>query len=419
VTDNDSEARTCRRRHRQFTDDYSYHVPAAKYDDPSSPSRPDYRNTADDQPLPAMYFEPSSNNEYFQPVAEPTWDGLGYAMVQNRGVQNVPSMATIGIQYAIDQNGTAVPTGTVPVGGVGVPSFYLPAGIQHAADVACHEPGLPIRRTPGGTLPPGSAGGSSFYQPPPSYGTRPVAITGRDPSVPVIGAGVADGQPVVVGGSSCPLCGHHDYHVHSDAVVVSSTNNAVPHNVASGGTVPQVTTVTPRQTTFLTRYKRFTFLLRYFLPSFCRTGLFPWSLTTLTDRKLQHQKRNKQALNVDGNMIMCRSTVYVCVKNGEIGLCRNRNVMQVKNSQITTKTLLPYFNVSISSRDGRNRWIKEAVNIRKEGHRAMNRDEGSYQLSHAYDRFLDVTDDCHIKTRRNCVPASSDEDSSDEIETSK
>jgi len=30
------------------------------------------------------------------------------------------------------------------------------------------------------------------------------------------------------------------------------------------------------------------------------------------------------------------------------------------------------------------RWIKEAVHIRKEGHRAMNRDEGSYQLSHAY-----------------------------------
>ena len=34
------------------------------------------------------------------------------------------------------------------------------------------------------------------------------------------------------------------------------------------------------------------------------------------------------------------------------------------------------------------RWIKEAVHIRKEGQRAMNRDEGSYQLSHVYDRFL-------------------------------
>ena len=37
------------------------------------------------------------------------------------------------------------------------------------------------------------------------------------------------------------------------------------------------------------------------------------------------------------------------------------------------------------------RWIKEAVHIRKEGHPAMNRDKGSYQLSHAYNCFLDAT----------------------------
>ena len=35
------------------------------------------------------------------------------------------------------------------------------------------------------------------------------------------------------------------------------------------------------------------------------------------------------------------------------------------------------------------RWIKEAIHIRKEEQQAMNRDEGSYQLSHAYDRFLE------------------------------
>jgi len=60
--------------------------------------------------------------------------------------------------------------------------------------------------------------------------------------------------------------------------------------------------------------------------------------------------------------------------------------------------------------DRPTRWIKEAVHIRKEGHRAMNRDEGSYQLSHAYDRFLDATADRRIKTWKNCIPASSDED---------
>ena len=46
-------------------------------------------------------------------------------------------------------------------------------------------------------------------------------------------------------------------------------------------------------------------------------------------------------------------------------------------------------------------WIKEAVHIRKEGHRAMNQDEGSYQLNHAYDHFFDVTADRRIKTRKN------------------
>jgi len=40
----------------------------------------------------------------------------------------------------------------------------------------------------------------------------------------------------------------------------------------------------------------------------------------------------------------------------------------------------------------------------------MNRDEGSYQLSRAYNRFLDATADRRIKTRKNWVPGSSDED---------
>jgi len=54
--------------------------------------------------------------------------------------------------------------------------------------------------------------------------------------------------------------------------------------------------------------------------------------------------------------------------------------------------------------------VKEAVHIRKEGHRAMNWDEGSYQLSHAYNRLLDATAERRIKTGKNWVPASSDED---------
>ena len=40
---------------------------------------------------------------------------------------------------------------------------------------------------------------------------------------------------------------------------------------------------------------------------------------------------------------------------------------------------------------------------------AMSRDEGSYQLSHAYDRFLDTAPSRCVKNRKNWVPASSDE----------
>ena len=58
--------------------------------------------------------------------------------------------------------------------------------------------------------------------------------------------------------------------------------------------------------------------------------------------------------------------------------------------------------------DRPTRWIKEVVPvlIRKE----CNGDEGSYQLSHAYDRFLEATADIRIEVRKNWVPASSGED---------
>ena len=51
--------------------------------------------------------------------------------------------------------------------------------------------------------------------------------------------------------------------------------------------------------------------------------------------------------------------------------------------------------------DRLTRKIKEAVYIRNEGQQARNRDEGSYQLSHAYDRFLDMAIYCHVKNRKN------------------
>jgi len=47
------------------------------------------------------------------------------------------------------------------------------------------------------------------------------------------------------------------------------------------------------------------------------------------------------------------------------------------------------------------KWIKEAIHIRKEGQQAMNHDEGSYQLSHAYDHFLDTASSCCVKNWKN------------------
>ena len=55
------------------------------------------------------------------------------------------------------------------------------------------------------------------------------------------------------------------------------------------------------------------------------------------------------------------------------------------------------------------RWIKEAIHTRKEGQQAMNRDEGSYQLRHAYDRFLDTAYTRRLKNRKNWVLAYSGE----------
>jgi len=50
--------------------------------------------------------------------------------------------------------------------------------------------------------------------------------------------------------------------------------------------------------------------------------------------------------------------------------------------------------------DGRTRWITEAVHIRKEGRRSMNRDDGSYTLSHTHDRFLATSHHYRGKNRK-------------------
>ena len=52
-----------------------------------------------------------------------------------------------------------------------------------------------------------------------------------------------------------------------------------------------------------------------------------------------------------------------------------------------------YIAEKLSIRNGclPDRWIKEAIHIRKEQDKSMNRDEGSYQLSHIYDNLFAAT----------------------------
>jgi len=50
--------------------------------------------------------------------------------------------------------------------------------------------------------------------------------------------------------------------------------------------------------------------------------------------------------------------------------------------------------------DKSTRWIKEAVHIRREGRRSLNQDEGSYRLSHTYNRFLATSRHYRGKNRK-------------------
>jgi len=56
---------------------------------------------------------------------------------------------------------------------------------------------------------------------------------------------------------------------------------------------------------------------------------------------------------------------------------------------------------TLTESDKSTRWIKEAVHIQKEGRQSLNRDEGSYTLSHTYDRFLATSHHYCGKNRKN------------------
>jgi len=80
--------------------------------------------------------------------------------------------------------------------------------------------------------------------------------------------------------------------------------------------------------------------------------------------------------------------------------CDSKSALTVTDRANQANHIIDWKKTTVIDReqDRHTRWIKEAIHIRKEGHWAMNGDQGSYQLNHSYE------------SRKNRVPASTDED---------
>jgi len=82
-------------------------------------------------------------------------------------------------------------------------------------------------------------------------------------------------------------------------------------------------------------------------------------------------------------------------KRAFTGSQRSASLAEINKSTVTDHAnqenhTINWSKVTVIDRepDCRTRLIKEAIYIHKEDAQSMNRDEGSYQLSHAYDHFL-------------------------------
>jgi len=150
--------------------------------------------------------------------------------------------------------------------------------------------------------------------------------------------------------------------------------------------------------------------------------LWPWNLGRHCVYKVPCANCDKTYVGENGRKLGDRLHEHKTEAESKTKRAFTRNQRTASLTEYSKSALADHANQANHTIDGKKttvidreqdrptRWIKEAVHILKEGHRAMNRDEGSYQVSHAYDCFLDTTDDRRIKTWKNWVPASSDED---------
>jgi len=71
-------------------------------------------------------------------------------------------------------------------------------------------------------------------------------------------------------------------------------------------------------------------------------------------------------------------------------LATEQSKSAVTDHAITLNHVIDWHQAKVVDRERNkmDRWIKEAIHIRKEQDKSMNRDEGSYQLSRLYDRLF-------------------------------
>ena len=71
-------------------------------------------------------------------------------------------------------------------------------------------------------------------------------------------------------------------------------------------------------------------------------------------------------------------------------LAGEQNKSAVTDHAISLNHVIDWDQAKVIDRESNrvDRWIKEAIHIRKEQDKLMNRDEGSYQLSHIYDNLF-------------------------------
>jgi len=73
-----------------------------------------------------------------------------------------------------------------------------------------------------------------------------------------------------------------------------------------------------------------------------------------------------------------------------LALAGEQNKSTVTDHAISLNHVIDWDQAKVIDREGNrvDRWIKEAIHIRKEQDKSTNRDEGSYQLSHIYDNLF-------------------------------